>query len=252
MFYKKKDFSLYYEVHGSSSKQILILPGWGDTRKTFDSFIEYYKEKYRIWIIDYPGFGESTFPERDLTIYDYAILIKEFMEDKKIVNPILIAHSFGGRIATLLTAHLKVKIDRMVFMDTAGIRRKSLKRSIRQTIYKMRKKLNLVLPKTKRESYLKNLRLKYGSVDYNNLSLDMIKTFSNVVREDLREYIPKISSEVLLIWGMLDNDTPLKDGYYFNKKIKNSAIIIFPKGTHFTYLEYPCLILNIIDKFIEN
>lgn len=252
MFYKNKDFSLYYEVHGSSDKHMLILPGWGDTRKTFAHFIEYYKKKYRVWIMDYPGFGKSTFPERDLTIYDYAILIKEFMEDKKIVNPILIAHSFGGRIATLLTTYLKVRIDRMLFMDTAGIRRKSLKRSIRQIIYKVRKKLSLLLPKAKRESYLKRLRLKYGSIDYNNLSSDMIKTFSNVVREDLRDYISKIPSEVLLIWGMLDSDTPIQDGYYFNKKIKGSAIIIFPKGTHFTYLEYPCLILNIIDKFIEN
>ena len=43
MYYNKDDFSIYYEKYGKSSKTILILPGWGDTRKTFSFLIDYLK-----------------------------------------------------------------------------------------------------------------------------------------------------------------------------------------------------------------
>ena len=35
MYYNEEDISLYYEKYGSGEKTILILPGWGDNRKTF-------------------------------------------------------------------------------------------------------------------------------------------------------------------------------------------------------------------------
>ena len=88
MYFNKDTYSLYYEKHGNKDKTILILPGWGDTRKTFKMMIEYLQMNYTIYIIDYPGFGNSIFPEHDLTIYDYTNMIKDFMEEEKIVNPI--------------------------------------------------------------------------------------------------------------------------------------------------------------------
>lgn len=252
MYYINKDFNMYYEIHGSGKKSIVILPGWGNTRETFELFINYFREKYRIIIIDYPGFGKSSFPKRDLDINDYAQLIKEFLEDLGIFNPIIIAHSFGGRIATLLSSKYHIKIEKMVFMDVAGLRRKSLKRWFKVKIYKINKFLIKTFVKKQQEKHLEKLRKKYGSSDYNSLTDEMVKTFSNIVNEDLRKYIPNIKEELLLLWGMNDCDTPLKDGYYFNKKVDNSALIIFPRGTHFVYLEYPCTVCKIIESFVEN
>ena len=79
----------------------------------------------------------------------------------------------------------------------------------------------------------------------------MRKTFQNIIGEDLKYYLKEINTETLLIWGKLDESTPLKDGKIMNKLIKDSALIIFPKGNHFTYLQYPILITNIIKEFIK-
>ena len=68
----------------------------------------------------------------------------------------------------------------------------------------------------------------------------MHKTFKNIVNENLIYYLKNIESEVLLLWGKLDTATPIKDGYKMNNLIKDSALIIFPKGNHFSYLQYPC------------
>lgn len=247
------DFNIYYEKHGEGKKKIIILPGWGDTRKTFKNIIENLKRNFTVYILDYPGFGASTFPNRDLTIYDYANLINDFINILGLDNFTIISHSFGSRLSIILATKYKLKIDKMIIIDGAGIKRKKTLKSIfRLYSYKFLKKLQILIPKSKRKKYLTKLINIYGSSDYKNLNDNMRKTFSNIVNEDLSKYLKNIKIETLLIWGELDNDTPLSDGIKMNKEIKDSGLIIIKKGSHFSYLEAPIYINNIINTFINH
>ncbi len=251
MYYNKDDFSIYYEKFGKNEKTILILPGWGDTRKTFNYLISKLQENFSIYIFDYPGFGNSPFPNKNLTIYDYTNMIRNFMYEKKIINPIIIAHSFGGRIATLLTGYYKEKIDKLILIDAAGIKRKKkFTIWIKEKIYKLLKQFKKILPMNLKEKYHKKLLYIFGSSDYKALSPNMTKTFQNIIKEDLKYFLAYIETETLILWGEKDKATPLKDGKLINKKIKNSALITYPKATHFSYLEYPNLTYKIIENFL--
>ena len=135
---------MYYEKYGDKGKTILILPGWGDTRKTFRYMIDYLKSNYTVYIFDYPGFGNSIFPNRDLTIYDYTNIIRDFIKDENIINPIIIAHSFGGRIATLIAGYYKDRINKLIMIDTSGIKpRKGPIKLLKQYTYKLLRKLSI-------------------------------------------------------------------------------------------------------------
>ena len=150
MYYNKDDISMYYEKYGNSDKVIIILPGWGDTRNTFKIMIDYFKLNYSVYIFDYPGFGNSVFPNRDLTIYDYTNIIREFIKDEGISNPIIIAHSFGGRIAVLMAGYYKDSIKKLIMIDTSGIKpRKGPLKLLKQSIYKLLKKFSIFVPKRK-------------------------------------------------------------------------------------------------------
>ncbi|MBE6157236.1 MAG: alpha/beta hydrolase [Firmicutes bacterium] len=252
MYYNFNDISIYYEKYGNGNKNILILPGWGDTRKTFMSMISYLKEYYTVYIVDYPGFGNSSFPKYDLTIYDYTNYIRKFIKDLNITNSIIIAHSFGGRIATLLTGYYKEDIEKLVFIDVAPIKhKKTIFKFIKEKTYKMLKKVKFILPKKYRNIYLNKLLNVFGSSDYKSLPCNMQKTFQNIVGEDLTMYLNNIKQETLIIWGELDKDTPLKDGIKINSLIKNSAIITLSKAGHFSYLDYPILTNRIIKEFLK-
>ena len=48
---------------------------------------------------DLPGFGASKMPEHPLTLSDYARFLDEYLKMNQIVQPILIGHSFGGRVS---------------------------------------------------------------------------------------------------------------------------------------------------------
>ena len=243
----KENFKYY--KYGNGKKVLIILPGWGDTRKTFDFYINNLKDKFTIYIFDYPGFGNSKFPNKVLTLDDYVIYIKNFIKEKNINNPYIICHSFGCRIAILLISKYRILIDRLIIIGGAGIRRKSIIRKIKILRYKLLKKLSIFIRKNKKDKYLNNLIKKYGSSDYKELSYKERITFSNIINTDLSKYIKYIYSPTILIWGEKDTSTLLKDGKYMNKKIKDSALITIKKGTHFVYLEYPFYILNIINNF---
>ena len=252
MYTTLNDITFYYEKHGTGKKQILILPGWGNTRETFRYMINAFKENYTIYIIDYPGLGKSPIPSKDLTIYDYTELIINFMKEQKIKKPIIIAHSFGGRITTLLSSYYKVKLDKLILIDIAGIKqKKKLKSLIKEKIYKFLKKLSVFLPKLHQETYKQKLLKLFGSSDYSSLPQGMHQTFKNIINEDLTSYFKDIENETLIIWGNEDIDTPLKDAYKIKEMIKNSALIILKNAPHFSYLVYPYLTNQIINEFIK-
>ncbi len=246
------DFNIHYEKYGNEKHNIIILPGWGDTRSTFNNLISVLKEYYTVYIIDYPGFGNSKFPNRDLDIYDYANLIKDFITINSIDNPIIISHSFGGRISIILAGLYKLPIKKMILIDAAGIKhKKKFKLKIKQAIYKLLKKIGIILPKKIRNTYLNKLINIFGSADFKNLDPNIRKTFIKVINEDLTEYLSDINTSTLLIWGENDNDTPLDDGKLMNIKIEDSGLIVIPNASHFPYLEYPYYITKIILEFLK-
>lgn len=247
-----KDFNIYYEKYGTGKESILILPGWGDTRSTFNNLISTLEKYYTVYIIDYPGFGKSSFPNRDLTIYDYSYLIKEFITLNNIKNPIIIGHSFGGRISILLAGLYKMKIKQIILMDAAGIRRKkSIKVRLKQFIYKTLKKIGNILPHRLKDKYLNKLISIFGSTDYKNLNPNIRKTFIQVINEDLTIYLKDINCSTLLIWGENDLETPIEDGKLMTSKIKDSGLVIIPYASHFPYLDYPYYINKIILEFLK-
>lgn len=249
--YEYNNIKIYYETYGNSNKTILILPGWGNTRNTFINIINLLKDKYKVYIIDYPSFGNSPIPNKELTIYDYTELMYNFIKDNNINNPVIIAHSFGGRISSLLISKYKLKVNKLILIDVAGIKRINLKLFLKTRLYKLLKRLTYLLPKNIQVNIRSKLLSKFSSTDYKNIPNIMKKTFQNIIKVDLKNCYKQISTETLIIWGDKDEDTPLKDGKYLNKIIKNSGLIIYKNANHFSYLNYPYLTNKILEKYLK-
>ncbi|MCI8568198.1 MAG: alpha/beta hydrolase [Bacilli bacterium] len=247
MYFEYNNISIYYEKYGDSSKSLVILPGWGDTRGTFKYLIEMLKNFYTVYILDYPGFGNSKFPNKDLTVYDYSDLVYEWINYLELDDPVLIGHSFGARLIITLTGYYNYKFSNIIIMDGAGIKPKRTFRSFfRSKLYKVLKRMEILLPKKQQKKYLDYLFNKFASDDYRTLDISMRKTFINVVNEDLTFYLNDIKSKTLLIWGKNDLATPVSDCMKMNKSIENSEVVILDNLGHFPYLNNPMLIFKII------
>ncbi len=253
MYYTYKNIHLYYEKHGTGKKEMVILPGWGHNRNTFHYIIDEFKNKYSIYVIDYPGFGNSPFPNRDLTIFDYTDMVVSFIKYLKLKNPVVVGHSFGGRVAIVMNGCYKFPISKMILIGSAGIKpKKTLSSLYRKYKYKFLKTLAIFLPRKKRGNYFSYLLNKYASSDYLNLSNRQRKTFINIVNQDLTFCLEKIKASTLLIWGENDLSTPLKDGIKMNNLIKDSGLITINSASHFCYLEQPKYVNLVIKEFLKN
>lgn len=247
MYFTYEDLKMYYEKYGNNKRSIIILPGWGETRKTFNYMIQFLKNFFTVYIVDYPGFGNSQTLDRDLTIYEYSSLIHEWITSLNVENPILIGHSFGGRIITVLTGYYQYNYDNVIMMNAAGIKpKKNIILRCKTMIYKFLNKLSNLLPGSSKNKLKNFLFSHFASNDYKNLDSKMRQTFKNVVNEDLKPYLKYIKSKVLLIWGNKDEATPIKDGNTMHKLIPNSELIVIDGVDHFTYLRNPQLINQII------
>jgi len=92
-----RERNINYIQYGSGN-DIVLLHGWGQNIEMMEPLAKNFKEN-RITILDFPGFGKSEEPLSPLTIYDYIEILRELLTTLKIENPILIGHSFGGRVA---------------------------------------------------------------------------------------------------------------------------------------------------------
>lgn len=226
--YDGKDYELSYEiVHNDKKPQILFLHGWGANKElmkhTFAKVFENFSQIY----LDLPGFGNSSV-EKALRSADYVYLISKFLQAKDIQPEIILGHSFGGKIAALLTQKDKrYESATLVLLSNSGIlTQKSLKVRLKIALFKIVKHLG----------FGRFYRL-FASKDGANLSPLMYETFKNVVDEDLSEAFAKITNKTLIFWGIDDKATPLQSGKKMHELIKHSEF--YPlKGDHFFFVAH--------------
>jgi pimeloyl-ACP methyl ester carboxylesterase len=248
---KISDLNINYVsyINEDNKKNIILLHGWGSNLNIFNFIISSLKDNYNVYAIDLPGFGESDMPNNPLWINDYSLIIKKFIEYFNIDNPILIGHSFGGRIIIKLLSKFKLDVNKIVLIDSAGIRpKRTIKYYFKIYLYKFLKLFKHILG----IKYLNYIRKLFGSSDYNMVNDVLKKTLINTVNEDLKKDLSNIDKETLIVWGENDNITPVKDAKVINKLVVNSGLVILKNAGHYSFLDKPYDCIKIINYFIEN
>ncbi|WP_169779564.1 alpha/beta fold hydrolase [Campylobacter curvus] len=227
-------YDISYEILNPKCKQsILFLHGWGANKeimkKAFGAFLPQFCHIY----VDMPGFGASSI-ERALKTSDYAKILQNFIDTLSNPPLIIVGHSFGGKVATLL------KPQNLVLLSSAGIvERKPFFVRLKIAVFKIFKLLG----------FGKFYKF-FATKDVSGMSVTMYETLKNVVNED---FSPKFSSflgRALIFWGENDRATPLKSGDSIHKMIKNSAF--FPlKGDHFFFLLHAKFICETIQNDLD-
>lgn len=233
-----KNLNINYIQYGKG-KDILLLHGWGQNIEMMKPIGDNFSDRFRITILDLPGFGESDEPLEPWSITNYNEMLEEFVEKLKIKKPIIIGHSFGGRLAIRYSA--QNPIEKMILFGSPCIRiQEELPITVR------------ILKSLKQIPGLNNIgeeMKKYiGSRDYKAASPIMRKTLVEVVNEDLSKYAREIEEPTLLIWGDNDTEAPVNEAKELEKIMVDAALIILP-GTHYAYLENLPRVVSILNNF---
>lgn len=235
-----KDIDINYIQYGKGP-DVVLLHGWGQNIEMMKPLGDKLEKDFRITILDLPGYGGSTEPKTEWGIYDYCDVLEEFLLKLKIKNPIVMGHSFGGRIAIIYAS--RNNTEKLVLFGTPCIR-KEASIGIKVKVLKTLKKV----PGLKRfEEFAKR---HIGSDDYRKASPMMRKILVNTVNEDLSSYAKKIKCPTLLIWGDKDMAVDIEEARELEKMIPDAGLVTYEGGSHYTYLEFINPIIGVLKLFL--
>ncbi len=237
---KIKGIETNYIQYGKG-KDIILLHGWGQNIQMMEPLGRRFEDKYKVTIIDFPGFGETEEPNVPWTINDYTEYLKELIKTLKIKKPIIMGHSFGGRVAINYTS--KYDVEKLVlFGSPCQVSKK--KDSLKTKTLKTLKKIKVL------DSLGEKMKKYIGSTDYKSATPIMRETLVNTVNQDLVASASKIKVPTIIMWGDLDDAAPLEDAKKLEEVITDSGLIVFPGFTHYAYLENINQVTNILNEFL--
>ncbi len=231
----------YIDYGNKNYKPIVLLHGWGQNIEMMKMIGDRFSKTNRIVIIDLPGFGLSQEPKEIIGVLGYAKIVKKILDKLNIRKPILIGHSFGGRVSVKYASLYDT--EKVILLSPAL--RGHDKKGIKTKILKGLKKVPCV---NKLEGWAKN---HIGSRDYKAASPVMKQVLVETVNEDLSLDAKKIKVPTILIYGTDDSEVPYEDIKEYEKLINDCGLIIYDGLSHYAYLENLEQTIRIIKNFIE-
>jgi pimeloyl-ACP methyl ester carboxylesterase len=232
---------------------VILLHGWGGSAASMQPVFECLRTHNRVVALDFPGFGASALPPVPWGVGDYAVCLRRLLDRLEIEKSTLIGHSFGGRVAIVYATTWPEQVDRLILVDSAGIRPATTPRQQAIGLAARAGKAVLGLPGLKglRASARAAATARLGSEDYQQAG-PLRKTFVRVVGEDLRPRLPRIQAPTLLVWGSNDDATPLADAKIMEKEIPDAGLVVFEGAGHFSYVDRPADFCRIATTFLAS
>jgi len=234
-----RGLKFHYTDNGEGPRTIVLMHGWGCNHTTLATIERTALEcGLRVVNVDFPGFGGSAEPDAVWGVEEYTRGIEQLIDELGIKNPILLGHSFGGRVG-ILYASRHPEVEKLILVDAAGVKpKRPLKYYWKVYSFKALKYIMyLSMGKKEAEHRLDHRRSKAGSADYAKASPMMRRILSKVVNEDLQLEMPKIKAPTLLIWGKNDTATPMRDAEIMEKLIPNAGLVAFDGAGHYSFLD---------------
>jgi pimeloyl-ACP methyl ester carboxylesterase len=226
----------YYILSAKSDlPDMVFLHGWGGESQTWSAIYSQIKGKYNSYFLDLPGFGKSEKPQSPYDLDEYARFIYDWMLKLGLKKVILVGHSFGGSIAALVAGKYPGQVDKLILVDSAGIRRNSILKEFKKTVARIVKP---IFTPHFMQPLRKIVYLQMGAEDYLTLPA-MQDIYKKIITQDITLKLHLIKQPTFIIWGGDDKVTPINDAEVFHKSICNSKLKVIPHAGHLVFLDQP-------------
>jgi pimeloyl-ACP methyl ester carboxylesterase len=236
------------------TKRLVWLHGWGNNHRWLMPLAEYFSSDFETYLLDLPGFGESTLPDSIWGLQEYAQALHEWLATLEEKPTYLIGHSFGGKLSVVLASEYPKNIVGIVLLAAAGMKvKRSLLLKIKIFIIKHLTPLVKLFEKISGINLRERFGGLVGSSDYNNASGIMRRILIKSANETIYEYTDKVSCPALIIYGNLDTVTPSYMGSEYAKLIKETKLVLLDDINHNTILTSARFqVQNLINDFINH
>jgi pimeloyl-ACP methyl ester carboxylesterase len=224
------DGALFAEVYGEDTPKVLALHGWGRRGRDFATLFDGLSGIAP----DLPGFGATPAPEEAIGAEAYADIVSGLL-DSFDGPPVLVGHSFGGRVAVCLAAKHPGRVGPLVLTGVPLIRAGT---GSRPAIgYRMVRWLNRIGVVS--DERLEQEKRRRGSADYRAATGVMRDILVKVINESYEGQLSRLNGPVCLIWGEDDREVPVSVAETASSLIKDASLEVLPGVGHFVPVQAP-------------
>ena len=239
------DGALFGEAIGDSPPKVLALHGWGRRGKDFAASLQ----GLDAIAPDLPGFGVSPAPVEVMGAEDYARLIEPLLDEFS-DPPLIVGHSFGGRVAVCLAARNPDRVGPLILIAAPLVRVTPLRRpSLSYRLIRAFAGWGLIS-----KDRLEKERQRRGSADYRAATGVMRQILVRVVGEEYESQLRALGSPVHLLWGANDEEVPRTVAEMAADLITDAGgeveLRILPGLGHHVPVEAPGALRSIVDEVL--
>ncbi len=222
---------------------LVFLHGWGHSRAQWERIALLFTPAYKTVIYELPGFGNEPVPKATWGVPEYATWVKNRIEKDGLTNVILVGHSFGGRISSLIASGRPTWLKGLVLYGAPCLYRPSFKVRTLNVIGHLVGKLPFP------ESFRKKIR---GGEENGATQAGLRAIWRKTVMFDATAQMSHIAIPTLLVWGEHDTDAPVRIAKELETLIPHATLTVIPQGGHSVHLEQPMLFYGILNRFFES
>jgi pimeloyl-ACP methyl ester carboxylesterase len=223
---KANGLEIAYERVGDGPP-IVLVHGGGDDHRGWQPQLDALSEEFTLVAWDEPGSGGSADVPAGFGIADYARCLSALLEELAIGPAHVAGVSWGGTLALELYRQRPELVATLILADTYAGWKGSLPESeVHARVEASRRMLD------------------GPRADFDPLFADArrqtLEALLPIMAEtDQRDLLPRIAVPTLLIWGELDERSPLSVARQFERAIPDTTLVVIPQAGHLSNLDQP-------------
>ncbi|HKY44924.1 MAG TPA: alpha/beta fold hydrolase, partial [Pyrinomonadaceae bacterium] len=248
---------LRYAYKGDrSGTPVILLHGYGDSWFSYSRILPLLDKKYRVYIPDQRGHGDSDRPVGGYALQQFAGDVVAFMNAMNVKEAAVVGHSMGSFIAQHVAAMAPERVSRLVLIGSATKIRNGVVEGLQREITALKDPVS--------EKFVRDFQ---SSVTFKPVPQDFFETIvkesmklpAPVWREVMTEMLApeaevelrKIKTPTLIIWGDKENIFPRSEQDLLTAALRHSTLKVYRDVGHVPVWESPEQVAKDLHEFLN-
>ena len=248
----------YVEQGDPKGPPIILLHGYSDSWVSYTPILPLIDPKYRVYVLDQRGHGDSDRPASGYTFPDFAGDVIAFMDAKSLKKVTVVGHSMGSFVAQHVATMAAERVEKLVLVGSAPEVRNEVVLQLQRDVSML---TDPVSPKFVREFQTGVVSKPVAAEFMDRLVRESLKlparvwrdTVAGMLASNANVDLSKITAPTLIIWGDRETVFPNRsEQEALRSAIPNAKLKVYPATGHCPNWEVPYQFAEDLSDFIKS
>jgi pimeloyl-ACP methyl ester carboxylesterase len=255
----KTGVRLHYAYKGDpSGTPVIMLHGYTDSWLSFSPVLPLLDNKYRVYILDQRGHGDSDRPMGGYAMQQFAADVLAFMDAMNVKQATIVGHSMGSFVAQHVASQAPERVSKLVLVASATSVRNNTVRELQREIDAL--KDTAPVPETfARDFQVSTVFHPLPAEFLQAVVKESVKVPVHVWRETMAEMLApeaevelkKIKTPTLILWGDKESIFPRSEQDRLASELRHAVLKVYPDTGHALHWERPERFAKDLQDFIN-